>query len=73
MTNIDHEQALKQRIWALVDAIEDRESRKGKDIMAHEIAWLASRLQEYQDQKIKSLYFYNWLCKQWDEMNENAN
>jgi hypothetical protein len=31
---------------------------------------LSDKLKDYQDGKIKPLYFYNYLTKYWDEVNK---
>ena len=55
---------LSGRIFNMIERIEDHASRAmGREIMAHELAWLAPRLKSYQDRDTKPLAFYNWLCK----------
>lgn len=62
---LDAYQLRKQMMWNLVDLIEDK-----LGVMAHEIPELRDVLKDYQDQKIKPLYFYNYLTKFFDEVNK---
>jgi hypothetical protein len=61
---IDHDQMQMQRVWALVDVIEHR-----LNLMAHEIPELKDKLQDYQDQKLRRIYFINYLAKFIDNLN----
>lgn len=55
------------RIMAMVERIEGHASRAlGHEVMAHELAWLAPRLKQWQDDSRKSLSFINFLAKTLD-------
>lgn len=63
---LDYDQIQMQQVWSLIDSIEHK---LGK--MAHEIPDLKDKLKDYQDGKLKRLYFFNWLCKFWDGLNND--
>ena len=63
--NIDRNQLQRQRIWSLIDSIEDR-----LGIVAHDIPDLKDRLKAYQDGILKPIYFINYLSKYIDQLEE---
>jgi hypothetical protein len=38
--------------------------------MAHEIPSIAPQLRQWQDKQITDLAFYNFICKEWDRVNQ---
>ena len=64
---IDHDQYQMQHIWSLIDSIEYK-----LNTMAHEIPDLSERLKDYQDGKLKRLYFINYLTKFIDNLEQGV-
>jgi hypothetical protein len=63
---IDHDQLQRQRVWALVDSIEDK-----LGLMMHEMDDLKDTLKRYQEGYIKPITFINILNKYIDELNND--
>lgn len=62
---IDHDQLQRQRVWALVDRVEDMEG-----MMMHEMPTWKDTLKRYQDGFIKPITFINMLTKHIDDLNK---
>jgi hypothetical protein len=60
----DRKQLVNQ-IFNLLDRIEDK-----TNTMAHEIPSIAPYLRQWQDKQVTDLAFYNFICKEWDKVNQ---
>lgn len=62
---IDYNQININMIYKILDSIENK-----KHIMAHDIPGLSDKLKEFQDGKLRPIYFINYLSKFFDELNK---